>query len=200
MQARQTVAAVVVLGMTMMSGCRVSSDKQGENENVKIATPFGGMQVKTNDSVVAGGIGLPEYPGAEIIKKKDKNSGSADVNLSFGNFQLRVKAVGYRSTDKPEEVAAFYRKALGRYGNVIQCANNGPVGEPTHTEEGLTCENDKHINVEDVSGKMELKAGSKQHQHIVAIDPEGNGTKIGLVVLDLPGHFSVGKGDEDNKQ
>jgi hypothetical protein len=48
---------------------------------------------------------------------------------------------------------------------------------------------------EDMSGKREFKAGSKQHQHIVSIDPEGNGTKFGLVALDLPGHLSVDGGD-----
>ena len=51
---------------------------------------------------------------------------------------------------------------------------------------------------DDESGKMELKAGSKQHQHIAAIDPEGNGTKFGLVALDLPGRLSFN--DKDDKQ
>ena len=37
-----------------------------------------------------------------------------------------------------------------------------------------------------MSRKLELKAGSRQHQHIVAINPEGTGTKLGLVALDLP--------------
>jgi hypothetical protein len=72
------------------------------------------------------------------------------------------------------------------------------VGEPTHTAEGLTCDNDnKHVVIDDnVSRKMELKAGSRQHQHIVAIDPNGVGTKIGLVALDLPGHSSSEKQSE----
>ncbi len=98
---------------------------------------------------------------------------------------------------------AFYSKSLGRYGDVIECRNNSPVGSPTRTTEGLTCDNEKenHISVnDDVSGKMELKAGSKQHQHIVAIDPEGNGTKFGLVMLDLPGHFTIGDNDNQHTQ
>jgi hypothetical protein len=45
---------------------------------------------------------------------------------------------------------------------------------------------------------LQLKAGSKQHQHIVAIDPDGNGTKFGLVALDLPGHITIGSGDDNN--
>jgi len=205
MYVKQTLTAAAILGAVLLSGCRIESHKQGDNDNVKIATPFGGLQVKTDDAVVLEGIGLPAYPGAQLVKKEEngKNSGAADVNLSFGGFHLGVKALSYRTTDSPDKVNAFYRKALGRYGNVIQCANNQPVGPPTHTDEGLTCNNEKenHITVdEDFSGKVELKAGSKQHQHIVAIDPDGSGTKFGLVALDLPGHITFGDGDNDNNK
>ena len=194
------VVAMMIAATALMSGCRIESDKHGDNDNVKIATPFGGMTVKTNDAAVIDGLGLPVYPGAELAKK-DKNNGAADVNMSFGSFQLRVKAASYRTQDSPDEVTAFYRKALGRYGDVIQCQHDKPVGSPIRTAEGLTCDNDRdpHITVtDDMSGKMELKAGSKQHQHIAAIDPDGNGTKFGLVALDLPGHLSFG--DKDDKQ
>ena len=142
------------------------------------------------------------YPGAELVKK-DKDNGAADVNMSFGSFQLRVKAASYRTEDSPDKVSAFYRKALGRYGDVIECQNDKPVGSPIRTGEGLTCDNDKgnHITVnEDMSGKMELKAGSKVHQHIVAIDPDGSGTKMGLVALDLPDHISFGDKDDQHPQ
>jgi hypothetical protein len=201
MRTKQTaVVAMMIVTTALMSGCRIESDKHGDNDNVKIATPFGGMSVKTNDAAVVEGLGLQVYPGAELVKK-DKNNGAADVNMSFGSFQLRVKAASYRTQDSPDQVTAFYRKALGRYGDVIQCQNDKPVGTSTQTAGGLTCDNEKgnHISVnDDMSGKMELKAGSKLHQHIVAIDPEGNGTKFGLVALDLPGHLSFG--DKDDKQ
>ena len=196
------VVAMMIAATAMMSGCRIESDKRNGNDNVKIATPFGGMTVKTNDAVVTEGLGLPVYPGAELVKK-DKNNGAADVNMSFGSFQLRVKAASYRTQDSPEQVTAFYRKALGRYGDVIQCQNNKAMGTATHTAEGLGCDNDKdnHISVnDDMFGKMELKAGSKQHQHIVAVDPEGNGTKFGLIALDLPGHLSFGENNDKQTQ
>jgi hypothetical protein len=187
----------------LMSGCRIENDKHGDADNVKIATPFGGMSVKTNESAVVDGIGLPVYPGAVIVKKKDKNDGAADINFSFGSFTLKVKAASYTTGDSPDLVAAFYRKALGRYGDVIQCQNDKPVSSQTRTAEGLTCADDQknHIKVDnDISGKMELKAGSKQHQHIVGIDPDGNGTKIGMVALDLPGRVSVGDDEDSSKQ
>ena len=203
-QVRHIVSVGMILSVVVMSGCRIDSNKRDGNENVKIATPFGGMQVKTNESDAVSGIGLPIYPGAEFVKKNNKNDrdkGAADVNLSFGSFQLRVKAANYSTPDTPDKVEAFYRAALARYGDVIQCENNKPVGSPTRTAEGLTCDNDKdnhHITGnDDMSEKMQLKAGSKQHQHIVAVEPEGTGTKFGLVALDLPGHITVG---EDDKQ
>lgn len=199
MRMTQITAAAAIVGTVLMSGCRVESSKQGGNDNVKIATPFGGVQVKTNDATVLQGMGLPAYPGATLIKKNNDHSAAADVNMNFGNFHLRVKAASYETTDSPDKVQAFYRKALGAYGDVIECSNDKPVGTPTRTAEGLTCDNDdKHVALnDDVSRKMELKAGSKDHQHIVAIDPNADGTKIGLVALELPGHFS---NDKDSEQ
>lgn len=191
MNAKQTLVMLAALGCVAVTGCRIDSHKQGDSDNVKIATPFGGMQVKTNNAAVQSTIGLPDYPGATPMKK----DGTADINMSFGSFQLRVKAISYRTTDSPEKVQAFYRDALHHFGDVIQCSDNRPVGTPTRTAEGLTCdrEKDSHVTVnEDISKKLELKAGSPQHQHIVAIEPENGGTKFGLVALDLPGHISVG--------
>jgi hypothetical protein len=203
MQTKRSLAVVMILGTVLVSGCRIESDKHGDNDNVKIATPFGGMDIKTNDAAVVDGIGLPVYPGAELVKKKKNNDGAADINMSFGSFQLRVKAASYKTPDSPEKVAAFYRKALGRYGDVIDCKNNQAVGSPTRTAEGLTCDNlkENHISVDDdMSDKRELKAGSKQHQHIVSIDSDGSGSKMGLVSLDLPGHFSLGDSDNDQQK
>ena len=201
MNQRHMLTLAGLLFCLPIGGCRVDSHKDGDNENVKIATPFGGLHVKTNDAAVQSGIGLPDYPGATLVKK-DKDSGAADINMSFGSFQLRVKAVSYQTSDPSEKVQAFYRNALARFGDVIQCSDDKPVGSPTHTAEGLTCDSDRHGNVhvnEDMSKKLELKAGSQQHQHIVAIEPEGAGTKFGLVALDLPGHLSIGDKQESSQ-
>ncbi|HWZ51950.1 MAG TPA: hypothetical protein VNW54_10850 [Granulicella sp.] len=203
-----TAAALLILGaaVTLLSGCTVDSHKQGNGDNVKIATPFGGMSVKTDDNAVEVATGLPAYPGAEVVRKHDKgdhDSGAADINMSFGSFQLRVKAISYRTPDSPDKVLAFYRKNLGRFGTVIQCSNHQPVGTPTHTPDGLDCSDDSENNKarvkmhENFSDKIELKAGSKQHQHLVTIDPEGSGTKFGLVALDLPAKL-FGEKDVDD--
>src|ERR1700726_1430713 len=140
------VMATLIAATVLMIGCRIESDKRNGNDNVKIATPFGGMTVKTNDAAVVDGLGLPVYPGAELVKK-DKNNGAADVNMSFGSFQLRVKAASYRMQDSPDQGTGFYRKALGRDGDGIQWQNDKAGGTPTRTAEGLTCDNEKQNHV-----------------------------------------------------
>ncbi len=205
MRVHRFTTAAVWLAAAFLAGCHVESKKNGNGDDVKIATPFGGMSVKTDDADVAKSTGLPTYPGAELVKKKDKDDhedGAADINMSFGSFQLRVKAVSFRTPDSPDKVLAFYKTNMARFGTVIQCKDHHPVGTPTQTADGLTCSDDERHNKtvhvdDDMSGKMELKAGSKQHQHIVGIDPEGTGTKFGLVALDLPGHFDFGEKGKD---
>jgi hypothetical protein len=193
------------------AGCRVDEHKDGNHEDVKIATPFGGMSVKTDDATVQANVGLSVYPGATLVKKvhvdKDgqHDDSAADVNLSFGSFHLGVRALSYSTQDPPEKVLAFYRKDMARYGQVIFCKDKHAVGTPAETQDGLTCsDSNKKVNVQGVNvdsdddGSFgELKAGSKLHQHIVSIDEMGSGTKIGLVALDLPGHLGIeDKGSE----
>lgn len=187
---KRTLAVALILGMALIGGCRVSGNKHGD-DGVKISTPFGGMQVKTDDTAVLQNIGLPAYPGATLVKDNDK--GAADVNMNFGRFHLRVNAASYHTTDAPQMVAAFYRSALQKYGDVLECRGGKPVGTPTRTSEGLTCDDNGggHISVsDDHSGKTQLKTGSKRRQHLVEITPDGSGTKFGLVALDLPGNLN----------
>ena len=109
--------------------------------------------------------------------------------MNFGSFRLRVKAVSYRTDDAPDKVEAFYRGNLKQYGDVIACRNGSTVGQPAKTLDGLTCDTEvnQHVSVDDSTGKhgLELKTGSKLHQHIVEIDRDGSGTKFALVALDL---------------
>ena len=145
---------------------------------------------------------LPAYPGSEIVKDNDHDK-SADVNMGFGEWTLRVRAVNYGTMDSQDKVTAFYKKALGRYGDVITCQGNAPVGTPTTTSEGLNCSDSGNhgnvkINDQDIGnhGGFQLKAGSKRHQHIVGFqDPKDGQTRFALVALDLPGSGNSGKSD-----
>jgi hypothetical protein len=199
------VMAVVGAGLAaslVLAGCRVNVDKDenGREKKVQVDTPFGGVHVNT-DQTSATDLGLPLYPGAELVTDDDKHK-SADVHLGFGEWQLRVKAVSYGTPDSREKVAAFYKKALTRFGDVITCQGNSPVGTPTATHEGLTCaDNDKNGKVKfdnnDFRQEFQLKAGSKRHQHIVGFeDSKAGRTRFALVALDLPANL----GNDDDKQ
>jgi hypothetical protein len=188
-----------------IAGCRVHVDKgeNGEDKTVQVDTPFGGVHVNT-DQTSAADLGLPVYPGAEQVKDDDKHK-SADVHLGFGEWELRVRAVSYATPDSKDQVTAFYKKALGRYGDVITCQGQTAVGTPTRTSEGLSCEDDKSPKVQiDRSdygtdkNSLELKAGSKRRQHIVGFeDPRDGKTRFTLVALELPANVENGQGKSD---
>lgn len=190
------LCAAVLLAVSI-SGCRVHTEQgaNGKNQQVQVDTPFGGVHVNTGQTTAAD-LGLPVYPGAQLVADDD-NDKSADVHMGFGQWELRVKAVNYSSPDSQDKVVAFYKKALGRYGNVIACQNNAPVGSPATTSEGLSCtdtgKGGAHIKIDagaayqSAHGGYELKAGSPHHQHIIAFEKSGSGqTRFALVALDLP--------------
>lgn len=201
-------AAALVAGI---AGCRIHTEKgpNGEDKSVQVDTPFGGLHVNTNQTTAAD-LGLPAYPGAAIVPDKD-NDKSADVHLGFGQWELRVLAVNYATPDSQDKVSAFYKKALSRYGDVIVCQDNQPVGRPPITAEGLTCDdsgkNGPQVNVGDGnytygSGSphkgLELKAGSKRHQHIVGFEkPEDGKTRFALVEIELPAGLEGSSGKSD---
>lgn len=193
-------AALAVLAAGL-AGCRVhvNKDANGQEKNVQIDTPFGGMHVDTNQTTAAD-LGLPAYPDAKIVRDSD-NDKSANVHMGFGEWELRVQVVNYATPDSQDKVVAFYKKALGRYGNVIECQDKHPVGTPVQTSEGLTCADDgKGPVIVDSGGdsshgysgdsRFQLKAGSRRHQHIVAFESSAPGqTRFNLVEIQLPAGF-----------
>jgi hypothetical protein len=192
-----SLLAVVLSGAT---GCKVQVDKSsnGGGDNVKIATPFGGISVN-KDQTSPAELGLPAYPGAVLETAGDGNH-SAKVDLGFGSWKLKVKVAHYSTADNQDQVLSFYRKALSEYGGVIECAGDKPVGLPVTTGEGLSCDHSDHPGHSDFDhsfphsqfhpGDVELKAGSPRHQHIVVLHGGStSATHFSLIALDLPHGF-----------
>jgi hypothetical protein len=192
MRLKPTAPVLALLLPCLLAGCSVSVNKGANGDgkdDVDVHLPIGGVQVK-QATPTAADMGLPTYPGAASLDTKDNSS--ANVHVGFGDWQLTVRVAKYQTGDPQAKVISYYRTALAQYGNVIECHDGQAIGSPSVTQEGLGCD-DKHsqtksihVNSDDYTG-FSLRAGSKRHQHIVAIKPaEGSGTKFVLVHLDLP--------------
>jgi hypothetical protein len=176
----------------LIAGCSINVEKgkNGEEKKVKIDTPLGNIHVNADKPSTS--IGMTIYPGATPAPDHEGDK-DADVQLGFGDWKMRVQVAHYNTGDDQEKVLAYYRKALGRYGDVIECKGDRPVGTPVRTSDGLTCEENDHnhnINLHDDEHGLTLRAGSKRHQYIVAFDKDdvaaSGPTKFTLIALDLP--------------
>jgi hypothetical protein len=107
-------------------------------------------------------------------------SGRGSPPLSAGMVVEKVAVVEFLSDDPPAKVLAFYKDQLAKYGNVLVCHTSGlqvNTGKDfDHGSHELTCEGDTGSNTE-------LKAGTNENQHIVAVEAEGKGSSFALVYV-----------------
>jgi len=178
---RVLVVCGAVLGI-LLAGCSVNvkKEKSGEDKDVDIRTPLGGIHVSKGAN--PDDVGVPVYPGAHLREKdSDGSDKSANVNISGFGFGLKVVALEYESSDSPEKVVSYYKDQLKRYGNVLVC-HTGHLNLNTRPAHGdgesheLTCEGPSGNNIE-------LKVGTKENQRIVAVEPQGSGSKFSLVYV-----------------
>lgn len=173
---------LLATALLLLMGCSVNvkKDNNGEDKNVDITTPFGGIHVNNNADVRD--TGLPVYPGARLKPKNgDHDEKSANVDISAGRYGVKVVALQYETDDSPSKVIAYYQGELRKYGKVLLCHSYGRNYSYNTDSDELRCEGDN-------SGKTtELKAGSKGNQHIVAVNPEGKGSNFALVYVRLRG-------------
>jgi hypothetical protein len=170
----------------LLPACSVNVKKQqnGEDKQVDIRTPLGGIHVSQDANVAD--VGLAVYPGARLKQKgSDGEDKSANVDISSFGFRLKVVALEYESDDSPAKLVAYYKDQLQKYGHVLEChTSNFDVNtDAKHWDRDsheLTCEGSDGNNIE-------LKVGTKENQHIVAVGPEGKGSKLALVYVRIHG-------------
>jgi hypothetical protein len=166
----------------VLAACSINVQKEpnGQDKKVDIRTPLGGIHV--SNEATAADIGLPVYPGARLKPNQtDDDNKSANVNISGFGYTLRVIALQYESDAAPSKVVAFYDDQLKKFGDVLVCHTKGldvntdikGLDKGSHE---LTCEGSGGSNIE-------LKVGSKENQHIVAVEPEGKGSTFSLVYV-----------------
>jgi hypothetical protein len=181
------IAAVGIAALLLLSACSVNVKKEanGQDKQVDINTPMGGVHVSKQADV--SDVGLAVYPGAHLKEKdSDRSNKSANVNISGFGYGIKVVALEYESDDAPAKVLSFYKDQLKKYGNVLECHTSHlnldtKRGHRSGHDSGeLTCEGEHGSNIE-------LKAGRENDQHIVAVEPQGKGSSFSLVYVRMHG-------------
>jgi hypothetical protein len=173
---------LAALGGLLLPACSVNVKKEqnGEDKQVDISTPVGGIHVSKGANVAD--VGLAVYPGARLKQKdSDGEDKSANVNISGFGFGVKVVALEYESNDSPAKLVAYYKNQLQKYGNVLECHTshvdlNTDMKSSDHGSHELTCGGSSGSNIE-------LKVGTKENQHIVDVKPEGGGSSFSLVYV-----------------
>ena len=153
-----------------------NKDKEQKHSNKSVGFILSG-------DATAQDVGLPVYPGAQRRKDTSDNSSALQMGLWGGKSGFKLVLLKLDSDASPEKVAAFYRKALAKYGKVLDCKKSDTKIETDDqgSSHEIHCQDDQPV-----AGGFTLKAGTKERQHIVGIEPSGSHSVISLVYLEAP--------------
>ena len=181
---KQFFLAILALAtLVWLAGCSINEGRTESGEKkVDIRTPFGDLKVNTDVDVKD--TGLPVYPGAQRVTRTDHDKDAANVNISSGAFGLKVVAIKFRSGDPPSKVLDFYRPKMKAFGGkFLECQQQGFVTY-NHIDAPKEITGDKGAHE---GTDVELKAGTPDRQHIVAVKPVGAGSEFALVYVSTRG-------------
>jgi hypothetical protein len=179
-RARRLVVSIATLLLLPACSVNVRKEANGQDKQVDIKTLLGGIHVSKDADVAE--TGLAVYPGAHLKRKDSGDDKSANVNISGFGYGVRVIALEYETDDPPAKLVAFYKDQLRKYGSVLECRTSSHVdvnmkmSASDKESHELTCDSTHGNNIE-------LKVGSKDNQHIVAVEPEAKGTSFSLVYV-----------------
>lgn len=171
------VALGIVLAALLAAG--QSADKQSKDKK----DTNKGIGFILSQDATAEDVGLPVYPGAQRRKDTSDESSALQMGLWGGSSGFKLAVLKLQSDDSPEKVAAFYRKALAKYGQVLDCGNSDSKHEKSSGGQSskLDCDADHPVD-----GGFTLKAGTKEKQHVVGVEPNGKHSYIALVFVEAP--------------
>jgi len=181
-----SLVVLALASVMLLTGCTVKvDDKDKDAKKVDIQTPLADLKVDT--SAASTDNGIPVYPGATPRPESGGDKHRANVNIGAMGFGLKVIAAEYVTPDSPDKVKVFYLDKLKKFGNVLDCrgtgGDHGADGQWNNNDEGdkpVTCGNTK-------GDGWELKVGTNHNQHLVAIKPDGSGTRFGTVLVQIHG-------------
>jgi len=180
---RISVTLVVAAFAMLLAGCTVHvDDKDKDAKKVDIHTPLANLKVDT--SAASTDNGIPVYPGATPRPEEGGDKHRANVNLGAMGFGVKIIAAEYLTPDSPDKVKTFYLENLKKWGSVLECRGTG--GDHGAIGDWNNGEGDKPVTCGDAKGDgWELKVGTRNNQRMVAIHPDGSGTRFGTALVQI---------------
>jgi len=182
------LAGIVLAGITSLAanplwGQEKDKDTSKDKEfSATVPGPETDAGLIVSARATAKEVGLPIYPESipHREQNKDDDSPAAKLGLWGTSFGFRLVVLKMESKDAPRKIADYYQNALAKYGTVLDCTNGGrPQQAKNEKSEKLTCGDDKPE-----AGGMLFKAGTTEKQHIVAVQPKGNGAEFQLLYVE----------------
>jgi hypothetical protein len=184
---RSLLAVAFGIAVTVPSVAAQKPDG-GEDKKLDIRSSVGDLHVGSDAD--ARKIGLPLYPGARP-KSDDKSRDNANLSIFTEAFGFKLVVANYDSDDAPSKVIDFYRNKLKKYGKVLECHTQKHGGDvDVHADDDKDSDGSKQLKCDgDNTGPVtELKVGTEDHQHVVAIEPNGrSGSTFALVYVHARG-------------
>jgi hypothetical protein len=153
-----------------------AQNRDDQNKSLDVRSSAGDMHL--GNDADSHQVGLPVYPGARE-RKHDENRNNANLSLFTSAFGMKLVVLNFDSDDVPDKIIAFYRNKLKKYGKVVECRTSRRSGEVNATTDSSDSQKSKELKCEgDQTGDtIELKAGTEDNQHVVAVSPAENGGK-----------------------
>ncbi len=177
---------IAIFSAVLMS-LPATAQSDNKDKNVDVRSPMGDLHVgKDADAQKAG---LPVYPGAH--PRRDENNDPVNLGLFTESFGLKLIVAKYETSDPAERVLAFYREKMKKYGKVLECRSSDDKSGFHNDDDKdggkpLKCEGDN-------SGPVrELKVGTEDDAHIVAIENQDSGKGTTFAVIYLRKHGKSG--------
>jgi len=185
--ARIAIAGITALAAISLMGQEKPQKNTSKDKELSVTVqgPETDAGLIVSARATAKEVGLPIYPGSIPHKDQDKDNDSpaAKLGLWGTSFGFKLVVLKMESKDAPRKVADYYQRTLAKYGAVLDCSNAArPQQAKDENSEKLTCGEDKPE-----TGGMLFKAGTKEKQHIVGVQPNGTGAVFQLLYIEARG-------------
>jgi hypothetical protein len=181
-----TFFAIALLLSAVTAGAQQKS--ANDDKHLDIRSSVGDMHLGSDAD--ARKIGLPLYPGARL-KSDDESQNKVNLGILTEAFGLTLVVANYDSSDAPAKVIDFYRDKLKKYGKVLECHSQKHGGDVEVHGDGEDSKDSKELKCDgnNTGPVTELKAGSEDNQHVVAVEPSetGKGSTFALVYVHTRG-------------